>query len=169
MRPARFVLAFGGAVAVGLAVVVLGLAPLAIAADRTVRIDNFAFSPATVTVDVGDTVTWTNHDGPTHTATADDGTFGTGQISSGASKSVTFQSAGTFAYHCAIHPSMTGTVRVLAATGGGGTVTPPATDTADIRADDGGRAFAPVIVGLAAFTLVAFRRARLGARWRVRP
>src|SRR5215208_3638946 len=106
----------------------------ALAADEAVTIAGFAYDPATITVSVGDSVTWTNNDGAGHTATADNGSFDTGTIGDGASGSVTFPAAGTFAYHCTIHSSMTGTVVVEAAAGGGGggggggSATPPPTD-----------------------------------------
>ena len=107
------------------------LAPSVLAAGENVSIAGFAFSPATVTVSVGDSVTWTNNDGATHTATADGGSFDTGNIAAGGSDSVTFNTAGSFDYHCTIHSQMTGTVVVQAASGGGGgTPTTPPTDTA---------------------------------------
>jgi plastocyanin len=95
------------------------------AADTGVTISDFQFAPASVTIDVGDTVTWTN-DGPTpHSATADDGSFDTGIFDAGQSRSETFDQAGTFAYFCTPHPNMRGTITVRAAgtgdgTGGGG-------------------------------------------------
>jgi plastocyanin len=97
----------------------------ALAASHQVGIAGFSFSPNSLTINVGDTVTWDNSDVQHHTATADDGSFDTGPISSGTPKSVTFSTAGTFAYHCNIHPTMTATLVVKAAAGG----TPPATDT----------------------------------------
>ena len=107
----------------------LALSGSAVAATRSVTIAGFAFDPATRTIAVGDKVTWTNTDGTGHTATANGGAFDTGTIAaSGGSASVTFTTAGTYAYHCKIHPSMTGRIVVLAASGGGPTV--PATDTA---------------------------------------
>lgn len=81
-------------------------------ASNEVTIQNFAFGPATVTVKVGDTVTWTNMDLTGHSATADDGSFDTGVLSQGKSGSVTFDTAGTFTYHCTPHPNMKGTVVV---------------------------------------------------------
>src|SRR3954453_5757407 len=105
-----------------LALASLALAPVASAADSSVDIAGFAFSPQSVTVKVGDTVTWANADAQTHTATADDGTFDTGSISGNTSKSVTVTKAGTFAYHCKIHPTMTATLVVEAA------AAPPSTD-----------------------------------------
>jgi len=89
------------------------------AATGAVTIRDFSFGPATVTVHVGDTVTWANA-GPTdHTATANDGAFDTGQLRAGQSASHTFTRAGTFAYHCSLHPFMRGTVQVVAAASGG--------------------------------------------------
>ena len=99
-----------------------------LAATRSVTIAGFAFSPATRTIAVGDKVTWTNNDGTAHTATANGGAFDTGSIAaSGGSATITFSKAGTYAYHCTIHPSMTGRIVVQAATGGGSSI--PATDT----------------------------------------
>jgi plastocyanin len=90
------------------------------AADTGVTISDFQFAPASITIDVGDTVTWTN-DGPTaHSATADDGDFDTGIFEAGQSRSETFDQAGTFAYFCTPHPNMRGTITVRAASTGGG-------------------------------------------------
>lgn len=77
-----------------------------------VSIANFSFEPATITVPVGTTVTWTNNDAANHTVTADDGSFKSESLGSGATFSQTFATAGTFAYHCAIHSTMKGTVVV---------------------------------------------------------
>jgi plastocyanin len=77
-----------------------------------VTIKDFEFTPASVTVKLGDTVMWTN-DGPsTHTVTADDGSFESGDLSAGKTFSHMFQTAGTFTYHCSIHPFMTAEVIV---------------------------------------------------------
>jgi len=87
-----------------------------LAGDPGDTISDYKFSPATITVHVGDTITWTN-DGPTdHTATANDHSFDTGVLKKGQSASHTFTQAGTFAYICSIHPFMHGTVVVLATT-----------------------------------------------------
>lgn len=80
--------------------------------SNTVTIDNFAFTPDVLTVSVGDTVTWTNAQGVAHTVTADDEGFDSGNLAESADFSQTFATAGTFAYHCSIHPSMTGAVMV---------------------------------------------------------
>ena len=90
------------------------------AASASVTMGDYFFSSASVTVSVGDTVTWHNSGQQPHTATANDGSFDTGTVNSGGSASHTFNSPGTFSYICTIHPNMKGTVRVLSASGGGG-------------------------------------------------
>jgi plastocyanin len=132
---AGLVLAIGGA---------LALAGSALAAEHTVTIANFDFSPGSTTIAAGDTVIWSNDDTTGHTATAGDGTFDTGTIAPGDTASVTFAKAGTYAYTCTIHPAMTGTIVVEAASSGGGSgggeASAPSTDAAsptDMRpADD---------------------------------
>jgi plastocyanin len=85
------------------------------AATKTVTISDFEFAPGTITVNVGDTVKWTN-DGPTaHTATADDDSFDTGILQEGESGTATFDTEGSFSYICTPHPFMKGTVEVGAA------------------------------------------------------
>jgi plastocyanin len=82
------------------------------AGGTAVAIDNFAFSPATLKAKVGQKVTWTNkQQGVAHTVTANAGAFNH-PIPSGATFSFTFTTAGAFAYHCTIHPSMRGTIAV---------------------------------------------------------
>jgi len=122
-RSIRGVVARGGLASV-LVLLLTAVGATVLAADHAVDIAGFAFSPGSVTVAVGDTVTWTNADAQGHTATADDASFDTGTIARNTSKSVTFSTAGTFGYHCKIHPQMTGTVVVQAAAGGGGGATP---------------------------------------------
>ena len=88
-----------------------------------VLVQNDLFKPATLSVTAGTTVTWAwDSDGRTHTVTSDDGSsFDSNQKSSGTFQH-TFASAGTFAYHCEIHPTiMKGTITVTAASGDGGT------------------------------------------------
>jgi len=77
-----------------------------------IEIKGFAFNPKELDVKVGTTVTWTNGDPATHTATSDDGTFDTKSLKTGKSGTFTFEKAGTYTYHCGIHPTMTGTVVV---------------------------------------------------------
>jgi plastocyanin len=87
-------------------------APVARAAAATVTIKDFDFAPKSVTVNVGETVTWTNSGPTAHSATASDGSFDTGVFKKGLSRSHTFQKAGTFSYICTPHPNMKGTVTV---------------------------------------------------------
>jgi plastocyanin len=80
---------------------------------KGVQIDNFKFVPGTLTVKRGTRVVVANQDSTAHTATSDDGSsFDTGGIDPGASKTITLSKAGTFAYHCSIHPFMHGTLVV---------------------------------------------------------
>ena len=71
-----------------------------------------AYSPDDLTVDVGTTVTWTNTDSVAHTSTSDVTGWNSGEVAPGGQFSVAFQTAGTFPYHCAIHPGMVGTIVV---------------------------------------------------------
>ena len=85
------------------------------AANVAVTIDNLAFTPATITVPVGTQVVWTNKQaGIPHTTTSDTGAWDSGIMNTGATFSFTFKEAGTFAYHCNVHPTMHGTVVVTA-------------------------------------------------------
>jgi plastocyanin len=97
------------------AVIALGLLSTgtALAQTQTVEIPGQMYAPASVTIHVGDAVTWTNTSTRTHTATSDDGEWDTSSIGPGMQRSQTFNTAGTFGYHCAIHPSMEGTIVVL--------------------------------------------------------
>lgn len=76
------------------------------ATTHTVRITNFTFEPATLTIAVGDSVTWINEDTAPHTATADSGAFDTGNLGRGASATLTFNGAADYPYFCAVHPRM---------------------------------------------------------------
>ncbi len=96
--------------------------------SASVTIQDYLFSPGAVTIKAGGSVTWTNAGGVTHTVTANDGSFDAGYLgaavpdtsvyggggggTAAGTYTHTFATAGTFAYHCAIHPSMTGTVTV---------------------------------------------------------
>ncbi|MBJ7339581.1 cupredoxin family copper-binding protein [Mycolicibacterium sp.] len=82
------------------------------AGGPSIGIDNFMFAPATLTVPVGSTVTWTNHDGEPHTVVANDGSFHSPGMDTGASFSFTFTAPGSFDYICSIHPFMHATVVV---------------------------------------------------------
>ncbi|MRH89728.1 plastocyanin [Nocardia sp. SYP-A9097] len=84
------------------------------AGPNAVTIGNFAFAPASLTVPVGTTVTWTNRDEEPHNVAAGDGGFHSPNLGAGATYTFTFTKAGTFTYICAIHPFMHGTVVVTA-------------------------------------------------------
>jgi LPXTG-motif cell wall-anchored protein len=102
-------------------------------ADASVSIIDFDFSPSAVTISVGETVTWTNDGEAPHTSSADGGEWDSGTLDPGDSFSNTFDTAGTFAYHCNIHPDMTGTVTV---TEGGGTTEPGPSGTLPATGSD---------------------------------
>jgi plastocyanin len=80
--------------------------------SQSVEIKNFAFNPATLTVKVGDKVSWKNSDSAAHTVTFDDGSADSNDIANNATFDHTFSTAGTFAYHCKIHTNMKGTITV---------------------------------------------------------
>jgi plastocyanin len=159
-------------------------------ASASVTMGDFFFSPTSVTVAVGDTVTWHNTGQTPHTATADDGSFNTGTINPGGSGSHTFSSPGTFNYICTIHPNMKATVRVLSSSGsgsgggsGGGSSgstssgsgtseasavqSPDAAGTSTTLAATGIAVGSLALVGLAllATGLIALRASQPGSRW----
>jgi plastocyanin len=81
------------------------------AEDLKVTIDNFTFTPAELTVKVGTTVTWSNHDDIPHTVVSA-GKFRSKAMDTDDSFSFTFTTAGEYKYFCSLHPHMTGTVKV---------------------------------------------------------
>src|SRR5258708_2767261 len=81
-------------------------------ATQSVTIQGMAFSPAALHIKVGDTVIWTNADDQDHTVIAGDGSFNSGNISSGKTFEHKFMRAGTRGYYCKYHPRMKGTVVV---------------------------------------------------------
>jgi plastocyanin len=88
------------------------------AAGATVNVVNMAFTPSSVKVTLGSSVTWTFNDDVAHTTTSNTGLWNSSPHPSGTSYSHTFSSAGTFSYHCSIHPEMHGKVSVAVATSG---------------------------------------------------
>jgi plastocyanin len=82
------------------------------AASADVKIDNFSFGPQIVTVRVGATVTWTNHDDIPHTVVSTEGVFKSKVRDTDEKFSYTFAKAGTYPYYCTIHPKMTGQIVV---------------------------------------------------------
>ena len=75
-----------------------------------ISIKNFQFSPDPIKVKAGAEITVTNDDGTAHTLTADDKSFETGNLDGGAKQRITVDKPGKYAYHCAIHNYMTGTI-----------------------------------------------------------
>jgi plastocyanin len=73
---------------------------------------NLAFDPATVTIKAGQSVIWTNLDSMNHTVVADNGEFKSGNLAQKDTFTFKFDKAGSYPFHCGIHPSMTGTVVV---------------------------------------------------------
>ncbi len=81
-------------------------------AEVAVKIDNFSFSPATITVPAGTTVRWTNRDDIPHTVVSDDKIFKSKPLDTDEQFTYTFSKPGTYSYFCSIHPKMTGKVVV---------------------------------------------------------
>ena len=91
-----------------------GLPPAASAQQikPDVAIDNFTYTPSKITIPVGTTVTWVNHDDVPHTVTANDKSFSSKAMDTDDRFSHKFAAAGTYAYFCAVHKHMTGEVIV---------------------------------------------------------
>ena len=87
-------------------------APSADAGTVAVSIKDFEFSPAAITAKVGDVIGFTNDGSKNHSATLDVGDCGTQILPSGGTGGLTFSQAGTYAFHCAVHASMTGTIEI---------------------------------------------------------
>lgn len=83
-----------------------------VAAGPQVHIDNFQFSPATLTIPTGTTVTWTNQDDMVHTVTSATRVFSSASLETDDLFSYTFTTPGTYTYFCKLHPHMTATVIV---------------------------------------------------------
>ncbi len=108
--------------AIAVTTLAIGLMALAAAPAlaASVGASDFKFTPKTITISVGETVTWTNNGPSAHTVTG--ASFDSGNLNPGDTFSHTFTSAGTFAYHCTYHQQlgMVGTVIVTGGGGGGG-------------------------------------------------
>ncbi|MGB0848697.1 MAG: cupredoxin domain-containing protein [Thiolinea sp.] len=103
----------------------------AFAAEHKIAIKGMAFSPAELSVEVGDTLTFTNEDLAPHTGTATDKSFDTGILNQGESKTVEITKEGTIDYFCGVHPSMKGKVTVKAAA-------PASTETTEDKEEESG-------------------------------
>lgn len=83
------------------------------AADvHTIMIRNFSFAPMSLTVGVGEAVTWKNLDGELHTVLDEQGVFRSGALDQNEAFTFKFDKAGTFRFICSIHPTMMGTIVV---------------------------------------------------------
>lgn len=92
-----------------------GTTPPSADSATTIMIKDFSFNPSTISIPQGTTVTWVNGDGMAHTVESDAGApvaFASPELGNGGSYRQTFTQAGTYAYHCSIHPSMKGTIVV---------------------------------------------------------
>ncbi len=78
-----------------------------------VTISNMRFSPAKITIEQGETVTWKLTDSMPHTVTANDGAFDSATMSRGEEYEITFDKSGVYDYYCKLHPSMKGQIEVL--------------------------------------------------------
>lgn len=113
------------------------LASVNAATQASVRMIDNIFSPYTITIEEGTTITWTNDGYMAHTVTADNGSFDSGSINSGGTYSHTFNTSGTIYYHCTFHGSaggvgMAGIIIVQAATDGGTSGTTSTSLTASV-------------------------------------
>ena len=95
-----------------LALVVAGASRPAATVTKTVKITATAFSPASVTIKTGDAIKWSNTDTKAHQVVANNGAFASPTIAAGRSWTHTFNTAGTYRYHDALHPALTGRVVV---------------------------------------------------------
>jgi len=116
MRKRVWILGLLAPLAAAAALLVSGSGSTARAQAQTssaeVKIDNFSFGPAALTVAVGTTVTWTNRDDIPHTVVSDDKVFKSKVMDTDEKFSYTFTKPGTYGYFCSIHPKMTGKVVV---------------------------------------------------------
>jgi plastocyanin len=107
-----------GPVVVAAALLISGLRGFTTSAQQVqvgggeVKIDNFSFGPATLTVPAGTTVTWTNRDDIPHTVVSEDKAFKSKVLDTDEKFSFTFAKPGTYSYFCSIHPKMTAKVVV---------------------------------------------------------
>jgi plastocyanin len=122
LRHAIAAAALGAVVGAGLAGGVLVARAQTAPAAAAVSIDNFTFAPQTLTVKSGTSVSWTNKDDIPHGIAATNNSFARSKaLDTDDSYSFTFTTPGTYQYFCYIHPHMTGTIVVQAATGSNAT------------------------------------------------
>lgn len=111
------ILGLAAAVAIAIAFLIAATSLIASAqqarqASAEVKIDNFSFGPATITVPAGTEVTWMNRDDIPHTVVGNDKEFKSKVLDTGEKFSHTFTKAGAYSYFCSLHPKMTGKVVV---------------------------------------------------------
>lgn len=139
------------------------------AAVKPVSIGDNFYTPQTISIKVGDTVTWKNDGAAPHSATADDGSFDTGVFNGGQSRSETFSTAGSIPYFCTVHgQAQSGTIKVLSSSGGSGGgsgASSSGTSEADAVASPGaaGSSSSLPATGFAAIFLAAIGMALLGS------
>jgi plastocyanin len=114
LRPAIF----AGLLQLALLTPLAAVAEPAATATTEVKIDNFTFVPQRLTVKAGTTVSWVNEDDIPHAVAATGKEFRSKVLDTDDKFSFTFTTAGRFEYFCSLHPHMTGTIVVEAATGG---------------------------------------------------
>ena len=117
MKSRRFVSTFAITLPLALSAVLLLHPTRARSADAQsspteVRVDNFSFGPATLTVPTNSTVTWVNKDDVPHVIASNDGLFKSKALDTDDKYSFTFTKAGTYSYYCSIHPKMVGKIVV---------------------------------------------------------
>ena len=113
MRSALVAAALGAATAVMITVVVLPVWAQGFAADLAVSIHNFTFTPQTLTVKAGSTVTWNNKDDTVHGIASDNNAFPKSKaLDTDDIYAFTFTTPGTYKYFCYVHPYMKGTIVV---------------------------------------------------------
>lgn len=88
------------------------VAPASVNGEQPVTISNFSFQPGTVTIRAGTTIVWTNQDTAPHSIAADDGSFSSESLTMNSIHRRVFTTAGSFPYHCGVHPNMRGTIVV---------------------------------------------------------
>src|SRR5262245_40942331 len=110
-RVASLLIACGVVVTIGLSALA---APPLPAVAQSISIIEYFFNPDTRSIAQSDQIVWTNNGQFKHTTTSDTGLWDSGDLTAGMTFSVTFTQTGTFAFHCSIHPFMTGTIHVVA-------------------------------------------------------
>ncbi len=108
MRNSKWVIGLAASVAIACAALFVPGETSGAVPDANVKIDNFSFTPATLTVKVGTQITWTNGDDIPHTVVSDEQAFKSKVLDTDEKFSFTASKAGTYSYFCSIHPKMRG-------------------------------------------------------------